>query len=117
MQRVAIARAMFQEPQVLLADEPISNLDPGNAQMIMEIIAPLAATVPVIGVFHQPEMTAKYCTRVIALKEGRIIYDGNPNLNITQLNEIYGEELQKVVNKIAEPEPNALNITNAIEAI
>jgi phosphonate transport system ATP-binding protein len=85
--------------------------------MIMEIIAPLAATVPVIGVFHQPEMTAKYCTRVIALKQGKIIYDGKPELNNAQLNEIYGEELQKVVTKIAEPELTALNITNAIEAI
>jgi phosphonate transport system ATP-binding protein len=76
-----------------LADEPISNLDPKNAKLIMKLIKPLAEEIPVIGVFHQPEMTAKYCTRVIAIKEGKIIYDGEPNLSESQLSEIYGEEL------------------------
>ena len=92
-QRVGIARAIFQKPNLLLADEPISNLDPKNAKLIMKLIKPLAEEIPVIGVFHQPEMTAKYCTRVIAIKEGKIIYDGEPNLSESQLSEIYGEEL------------------------
>jgi len=92
-QRVGIARAIFQKPNLLLADEPISNLDPKNAKLIMKLIKPLSEEIPVIGVFHQPEMTAKYCTRVIAIKEGKIIYDGKPNLNEDQLSEIYGEEL------------------------
>jgi phosphonate transport system ATP-binding protein len=83
MQRVAIARAIFQRPGLLLADEPLSNLDPSNAKIIMKMILPLAQEMPVIGVFHQPEMTAKYCTRVIAIKKGRIIY---------------GEELQQIEN-------------------
>jgi phosphonate transport system ATP-binding protein len=51
---------------------------------------------PVIGVFHQPEMTAKYCTRVIAIKEGQIIYDGDPKLSNKRLEEIYGEELELI---------------------
>lgn len=92
-QRVGIARAIFQKPNLLLADEPISNLDPKNAKLIMKLIKPLSEEIPVIGVFHQPEMTAKYCTRVIAIKEGKIIYDGKPNLTEDQLSEIYGEEL------------------------
>jgi len=92
-QRVAIARAIFQNPTILLADEPISNLDPSNAKMIMKMIQPLSATMPVIGVFHQPDMTARYCTRVIAIKEGRIVYDGQPILNNDQLSMIYGEEM------------------------
>jgi len=92
-QRVGIARAIFQKPNLLLADEPISNLDPKNAKLIMKLIKPLAEEIPVIGVFHQPEMTAKYCTRVIAIKDGKIMYDGKPNLNEDQLSEIYGEEL------------------------
>jgi phosphonate transport system ATP-binding protein len=71
MQRVAIARAIFQSPGLLLADEPLSNLDPSNAKVIMKLIQPLAQQMPVIGVFHQPEMTARYCTRVIAIKEGK----------------------------------------------
>ncbi|TDX00842.1 phosphonate ABC transporter ATP-binding protein [Dinghuibacter silviterrae] len=96
MQRVAIARAIFQEPGLLLADEPISNLDPSNAKVIMKLIRPLAENMPVVGVFHQPEMTARYCTRVIALKEGRIIYDGDPKLSQEQLVDIYGEELRQI---------------------
>jgi len=92
-QRVGIARAIFQKPNLLLADEPISNLDPKNAKLIMKLIKPLSEEIPVIGVFHQPEMTAKYCTRVIAIKDGKIMYDGKPNLNEDQLSEIYGEEL------------------------
>ena len=98
MQRVAIARAIFQSPGLLLADEPLSNLDPSNAKIIMRMIQPLAQEMPVIGVFHQPEMTAKYCTRVIAIKKGRIIYDGDPRLTTDQLVDIYGEELQQIEN-------------------
>lgn len=93
MQRVAIARAIFQNPTLLLADEPISSLDPSNAKNIMKLIQPLSRDMPVIGVFHQPEMTAKYCSRVIAIKTGKIIYDGAPNLSNDLLIEIYGEEL------------------------
>ena len=100
MQRVAIARAIFQSPGLLLADEPISNLDPSNAKVIMKLIRPLSETMPVVGVFHQPEMTARYCTRVIALKEGRVIYDGNPKLSQEQLIEIYGEELRQIENQM-----------------
>lgn len=98
MQRVAIARAIFQSPGFLLADEPLSNLDPSNAKIIMRMIQPLAQEMPVIGVFHQPEMTAKYCTRVIAIKKGQIIYDGDPRLSTDQLVDIYGEELQQIEN-------------------
>jgi phosphonate transport system ATP-binding protein len=64
----------------------------------MRMIQPLAQEMPVIGVFHQPEMTAKYCTRVIAIKKGRIIYDGDPRLTTDQLVDIYGEELQQIEN-------------------
>jgi len=96
MQRVAIARAIFQSPTILLADEPISNLDPSNAKTIMKMIKPLSEQMPVVGVFHQPEMTAKYCTRVIAIKEGKVIYDGDPKLSNKRLEEIYGEELELI---------------------
>jgi len=97
MQRVAIARAIFQQPDLLLADEPISSLDPSNAKKIMKLMRPLAEQTPIIGVFHQPEMTAKYCTRVIAIKAGKVVYDGDPKLSEEQLMEIYGEELDMLM--------------------
>lgn len=93
MQRVAIARALYQGPDIFFADEPISALDPKNARSVMEILRPLAAHTPVLGVFHQPEMVARYCTRCIALKQGRVIYDGDPKVPETTLEVIYGAEL------------------------
>jgi phosphonate transport system ATP-binding protein len=97
MQRVAIARAIFQEPSIYLADEPIASLDPSNSLAIMKLLQPLARDTPVLGVFHQPEMTARYCTRVIAIKQGRIAYDGVPTLTHAQLEDIYGDELMQVL--------------------
>ena len=102
MQRVAIARAIFQEPVILLADEPIANLDPKNAKKIMKRLKPLSEEMPVIGVFHQPEMAAKYCNRIIVLKEGKVFYDGDANISEAFLEEIYGEELQEIENQTKE---------------
>jgi phosphonate transport system ATP-binding protein len=96
-QRVAIARALFQQPNLLLADEPISNLDPKNAKSIMSLLRELSILFPVIGVFHQPELCAKYCTRIIAIKEGILFYDGKPNLEEKTLEEIYGDELSSII--------------------
>jgi phosphonate transport system ATP-binding protein len=96
MQRVAIARAIFQSPTLLIADEPISNLDPSNAKTIMKLIRPLSESIPVVGVFHQPEMTAKYCSRVIAIKDGKVFYDGDPKLSNKKLADIYGDELSLI---------------------
>lgn len=92
MQRVAIARAIFQNPVMLLADEPIANLDPSNAKKIMKLLKPLAQEMPVIGVFHQPKIASEYCNRIIAIKNGIVVYDGSPNLSEKKLEEIYGEE-------------------------
>ena len=54
MQRVSIARAIYQRPLIYIADEPISSLDPKNAEAIMSILQPLSRETPVIGAFHQP---------------------------------------------------------------
>ena len=99
MQRVAIARAIFQEPVILLADEPIANLDPTNAKKIMKRLKPLSEEMPVIGVFHQPEIASKYCNRIIALKDGTVVYDGNSDISEDLLMDIYGDELQEIENQ------------------
>jgi len=117
MQRVAIARAIFQRPAMFMADEPIASLDPSNSIAIMKLLAPLARETPVLGVFHQPEMTARFCTRVIAIRQGRIVYDGDPNLSQRQLQDIYGEELDQVLRPAAVPIPSLPELAPAaIEA-
>lgn len=93
MQRVAIARAIFQEPIMLLADEPIASLDPKTGREIMGVLKCISQEMPLCGVFHQPEMTAMFCTRVIGIKDGTIVYDGSPDLTHDQLEWLYGDEL------------------------
>ena len=89
MQRVSIARAIHQKPLIYLADEPISSLDPKNAEAIMAILQPLSRETPVIGAFHQPAMVAKYCTRALGVRAGKIVYDGSARMSPRQLESIY----------------------------
>lgn len=95
MQRVAVARAIFQRPVFYLADEPIASLDPKNAESIMKLLKPLARENPILASFHQPDMVMRYCTRVIAIRKGAVIYDGCPHLRAAQLAEIYGDEAER----------------------
>ncbi|MGQ0531001.1 MAG: phosphonate ABC transporter ATP-binding protein [Panacagrimonas sp.] len=96
MQRIAIARAINQLPALYIADEPVSSLDPKNARAIMNLLAPLSRDKPVLGVFHQPDLVASFCTRMIGLRDGRVVYDGPPSLDKGLLREIYGEELEEL---------------------
>jgi phosphonate transport system ATP-binding protein len=93
MQRVAIARAIFQEPRIYLADEPISSLDPKNSELVMRLLQELARESLVLGAFHQPSMTSRFCTRVIGMRNGQVIHDGPAELSHAQLRELYGAEL------------------------
>lgn len=99
MQRVAVARALFQQPLLMLADEPVANLDPKNAHAIMKMLKPMAEEIPVVGVFHQPEMVATYCTRAIAIREGSVCYDGDPKLSPAQLADLYGADWEDIADR------------------
>ncbi|MCX8116425.1 MAG: phosphonate ABC transporter ATP-binding protein [Desulfobacterota bacterium] len=90
MQRAAIARAIFQNPNLLLADEPVSNLDPKNTELILDLLKPLTSQMAIIGVFHAPKLVTKYCTRVIGIRDGLVVYDGPPDLPDSMLDYIYG---------------------------
>lgn len=96
MQRIAVARAIYQDPVVMLADEPIASLDPKNAHEIMKLLKPISEEIPICGVFHQPEITAEYCTRVIGIKDGCVVYDGKPDLTQDELKWLYGDELEEL---------------------
>lgn len=102
MQRVAVARAMYQKPSIILADEPIANLDPSNARSIMKLLQPMSKEMPIVGVFHQPEIAAEFCTRVVAIKSGEVVYNGDPHLTPEQLASIYGEELSTLTQVVSQ---------------
>jgi ABC-type cobalamin/Fe3+-siderophores transport system ATPase subunit len=74
----------------------------------MKLLQPLARETPVLGVFHQPEMTARFCTRVIAIKHGKVVYDGDPVLSHSQLEDIYGDELMQVLRPASAPSAEPL---------
>ena len=92
-QRVGIARALMQEPDLLLADEPTSSLDPKTSVEIIELIGRLAAErdVPVIINIHNVELAKRFATRIIGMAKGTIVFDGPPTALLDQhLAEIYG---------------------------
>jgi phosphonate transport system ATP-binding protein len=80
MQRVAIARAMMQEPSLLLADEPVSSLDPYNAALVMRALAAANKErgITVIVNTHTIDLARRFCDRIIGMHAGRVIFDGHP---------------------------------------
>ena len=78
MQRVAIARALVNNPDILLADEPTGALDTATSVQIMELLKEIAKDKLVIMVTHNPELANDYATRIVNLKDGEIVSDGNP---------------------------------------
>ncbi|AHM73095.1 phosphonate ABC transporter ATP-binding protein [Yersinia hibernica] len=94
MQRVAICRAMMQNPQILLADEPVASLDPKNTTRIMNTLQKISENdITVVVNLHSVDLVKDYCTRVIGIADGRIIFDGHPSLlNDIIIQEIYSDE-------------------------
>ena len=96
-QRGAIARAIVQQAQIVLADEPVASLDPVTARKVMKLLVDLNERdrVGVIVTLHQVDYAKTYCTRILALKDGKIVYDGpSSGLSEDRLKDIYGAELE-----------------------
>lgn len=116
MQRVAIARVLMQDADIILADEPIASLDPRSSREVMEILARINAEDgrTVLVTLHQVEVARRFCPRTIALKEGRLYFDGpTSDLTDARLEALYAnaglDELH------AKPAPQ--DIGNAIGAL
>jgi len=94
-QRVGIARALMQGPDLLLADEPTSSLDPRTSVEIMELMVDLAGKegIPVIVNIHQVDLARRFAVRIIGMSGGKIVFDGPPaDLTDDHLKRIYGGE-------------------------
>jgi phosphonate transport system ATP-binding protein len=94
-QRVGIGRALMQGPELLLADEPTSSLDPKTAVEIMETMATLARErhIPVIANMHDVVLARRFADRIVGMSDGRIVFDGSPDgLANAELSAIYGGE-------------------------
>ena len=78
MQRVAIARALVNDPEIILADEPTGALDSKTSVQIMEILKEISKDKLIVMVTHNPELAEKYSSRIVRLKDGKIVGDTNP---------------------------------------
>jgi phosphonate transport system ATP-binding protein len=99
-QRVAIARALVQEPELILADEPIASLDPRNTRIVMDALLRINKHfgITVICNLHSLDVARSYCDRLIGMAGGRLVFDGAPaELTDAAAREFYGLEADDVL--------------------
>ncbi|MDQ2952045.1 MAG: phosphonate ABC transporter ATP-binding protein [Chloroflexota bacterium] len=98
-QRVGIARALMQEPDLMLADEPVASLDPATSHSVMKYLEEINKNdgITVVCSLHFLSLARRYGTRVIALKDGRVAFDGSPHdIDERRFKEIYGQDAVEV---------------------
>lgn len=86
MQRVAIARALVNDPDIVLADEPTGALDSDTSIQVMELLKEVAKDRLVVMVTHNPELAENYATRIVNIKDGKILSDTNPYIIVKEEN-------------------------------
>jgi phosphonate transport system ATP-binding protein len=103
-QRVGVARALAQKPLILLADEPVASLDPVTSEKVLRLLHRVCRDdgLTAIVCLHQVDLARSFGERVVAMREGRIVFDGRPeHLGQDTLTEIYGSVLEETENVAA----------------
>ena len=98
-QRVGIARALMQHPKLLLADEPVASLDPATSHTVLDYLRTLNRDrgVTVLCSLHFLSLAREYGTRILALKDGKLLFDGRPaDIDEARFHAIYGEDAVEV---------------------
>jgi phosphonate transport system ATP-binding protein len=106
-QRVAIARALVQEPEILLADEPVASLDPRNTRLVMDALAEVNRRygITVLCNLHSLDLARAYCDRLVGLSAGRVVFEGGPfDLTEDVARRLYGLEAGEVLDDSARRE-------------
>ena len=102
-QRAAICRVLLQEPEIVLADEPVASLDPENTRIVMEALRRINRHygVTVVCNLHSVELARGYCDRLVGMATGRVVvFDGAPStLTDRTARELYGVDANKVPNE------------------
>ena len=104
-QRVAIARALVQEPEILLADEPVASLDPRNTRLVMDALSAVNRRygITVLCNLHSLDLARAYCDRLVGLAAGRVVFEGGPfDLTEDVARRLYGLEAGEVLDDAAE---------------
>jgi phosphonate transport system ATP-binding protein len=97
-QRVSIARALTQEPQIILADEPVASLDPMTTEKVMSDLKRINQElgITIVVNLHSVQLAREYGTRIIGLRDGQLVFDGPVSEATDQkLKEIYGSEIME----------------------
>jgi phosphonate transport system ATP-binding protein len=99
-QRVAISRALVQEPEIILADEPVASLDPRNAKIVMDALQRINRHfgLTVLCNLHSLDLARGYCDRLVGMAGGRVVFDDVPSaLTEGVARELYGMEADEVI--------------------